>query len=44
MASMTDKILPMADDVQVLPGHGATTTVGRERRSNPFLVDPGRAR
>jgi glyoxylase-like metal-dependent hydrolase (beta-lactamase superfamily II) len=44
MASMADKILPMADDVQVLPGHGATTTVGRERRSNPFLVDPGRAR
>jgi glyoxylase-like metal-dependent hydrolase (beta-lactamase superfamily II) len=39
MESMASKILPMADDVQVLPGHGATTTVGRERRSNPFLLE-----
>jgi hypothetical protein len=23
----------------VLPGHGPRTTVGRERASNPFLVD-----
>jgi hypothetical protein len=23
----------------VLPGHGSRTTVGRERASNPFLVD-----
>jgi glyoxylase-like metal-dependent hydrolase (beta-lactamase superfamily II) len=39
MASMAEKILPMADEVQVLPGHGPTTTVGRERRFNPFLVE-----
>ncbi|MDP9070590.1 MAG: MBL fold metallo-hydrolase [Actinomycetota bacterium] len=38
MASMAEKILPMADDVRVLPGHGDVTTVGRERRANPFLV------
>ena len=44
MASMTEKILPMADDVRVLPGHGATTTVGHERRSNPFLLQLGQAR
>jgi hydroxyacylglutathione hydrolase len=36
--SMAAKILPLADDVQVLPGHGDTTTVGRERATNPFLV------
>jgi glyoxylase-like metal-dependent hydrolase (beta-lactamase superfamily II) len=39
MASMAEKILPMNDDVQVLPGHGPTTTVGRERRFNPFLLE-----
>ena len=39
MASMAEKILPMPDDVQVLPGHGPTTTVGRERATNPFLVE-----
>jgi glyoxylase-like metal-dependent hydrolase (beta-lactamase superfamily II) len=29
----------MEDDVQVLPGHGPITTVGRERRTNPFLLE-----
>ena len=37
LTSMTEKILPLSDDVHVLPGHGATTTVGDERRTNPFL-------
>ncbi len=37
LASMTAKILPLPDEVRVLPGHGATTTVGVERRTNPFL-------
>ena len=35
--SLTGKVLPMADDTLVLPGHGPTTTIGRERVSNPFL-------
>ena len=39
MESMAEKILPMSDDVQVLPGHGQTTTVGHERRTNPFLLE-----
>lgn len=39
MESMAEKILPMDDDVAVLPGHGPTTTVGRERRMNPFLLE-----
>lgn len=39
MGSMADKILPMADETVVLPGHGGTTTVGQERRTNPFLLE-----
>ncbi|MGX7829226.1 MBL fold metallo-hydrolase [Actinokineospora sp. 24-640] len=42
MAEMTEslynKILPLPDDTVVLPGHGPTTTIGRERVSNPFLT------
>lgn len=29
--------LPLSDEVQVLPGHEAFSTLGRERRSNPYL-------
>jgi hydroxyacylglutathione hydrolase len=36
--SLTTKILPLADDTIVLPGHGPTTTIGRERATNPFLL------
>jgi hydroxyacylglutathione hydrolase len=39
LESMAEKVLPLADDVQVLPGHGPTTTVGVERRANPFLLE-----
>jgi hydroxyacylglutathione hydrolase len=35
--SLRDKILPLADDTVVLPGHGPQTTIGRERASNPYL-------
>ncbi len=34
-----DKILTLPDETQVLPGHGPRTTVGEEKRNNPFLVD-----
>ncbi|GHS89617.1 MBL fold metallo-hydrolase [Synergistales bacterium] len=30
------KLSEMPDDLEVLPGHGPTTNIGRERRSNPF--------
>ena len=33
------RFLTLPDDLPVLPGHGPDTTVGRERSSNPFLVD-----
>jgi hydroxyacylglutathione hydrolase len=38
MASMRDRVLDLEDDVRVLPGHGPETTIGRERRTNPFLA------
>lgn len=31
------KLMPLADSVRVLPGHGPETTIGYERRNNPFL-------
>jgi glyoxylase-like metal-dependent hydrolase (beta-lactamase superfamily II) len=39
MASMAEKILPLDDEIPVLPGHGPATTVGRERQTNPFLLE-----
>jgi hydroxyacylglutathione hydrolase len=37
--SLATKVLPLADDIVVLPGHGEQTTIGRERAANPFLQD-----
>ena len=37
LRSLRDKVLPLADDIVVLPGHGEQTSVGRERATNPFL-------
>jgi hydroxyacylglutathione hydrolase len=39
LASLRDKVLPLADETVVLPGHGPVTTIGRERASNPYLLD-----
>lgn len=33
------KLYPLGDEVTVLPGHGPTTTIGTERRTNPFVAD-----
>lgn len=35
--SIITKLLVLDDDTRVLPGHGEATTIGAERRSNPFL-------
>ncbi len=35
--SISKKLLTLDDDVRVLPGHGQPTTIGIERRENPFL-------
>jgi hydroxyacylglutathione hydrolase len=42
-ASLRDKILPLDDATVVLPGHGPATTIGRERRTNPYLLEVGLA-
>jgi hydroxyacylglutathione hydrolase len=39
LASLAGRFLTLPDETVVLPGHGPRTTVGRERASNPFLVD-----
>lgn len=39
MQSIAKKFLVLDDDAVVLPGHGPSTTIGRERASNPFLRD-----
>ena len=37
MESLTQKLMQLPDDTIVYPGHGANTTIGIERESNPFL-------
>lgn len=37
LQSIAKKFLVLDDDAVVLPGHGPSTTIGRERRANPFL-------
>jgi glyoxylase-like metal-dependent hydrolase (beta-lactamase superfamily II) len=43
LASLRTKVLPLANETVVLPGHGPATTIGRERASNPYLLDVVRA-
>lgn len=38
MDSINTKILPLGDDFTVYSGHGPETTIGNEKRSNPFLT------
>ena len=38
MDSLFNKIVPLGDDVEVYSGHGPVTTIGHERRTNPFLT------
>lgn len=35
--SLEKKILPLSDELIVLPGHGPQSTIGRERKNNPYL-------
>ncbi len=37
IAGIRNKLLPLGDDVQFLPGHGPAGTLGEERTNNPFL-------
>lgn len=38
IASIKNVLFPFGDDAIVYPGHGPATTIGQERRTNPFLV------
>jgi len=38
ITSIKDVLFAFGDDARVYPGHGPMTTIGRERRTNPFLV------
>ena len=40
LRSLRDRLLVLPDATRVVPGHGAQTTIGEERQSNPFL-QPG---
>ena len=31
------RLLPLGDDVEFIPGHGPTSTLGHERETNPFI-------
>ena len=35
--SIRSKLMPLPDDTKVYPGHGPASTIGTERRGNPFL-------
>jgi hydroxyacylglutathione hydrolase len=39
MRSITNVLYRFGDDAQVYPGHGPQTTIGNERRTNPFLLE-----
>jgi len=39
IASIRNVLFPFGDDARVYPGHGSPTTIGEERRVNPFLAD-----
>lgn len=38
LGSIRGKLLPLGDDVAFICGHGPGSTIGHERRSNPFLA------
>jgi glyoxylase-like metal-dependent hydrolase (beta-lactamase superfamily II) len=39
MESIKNKFLPLGDDFVVHSGHGPSTTIGREKKYNPFILD-----
>jgi len=39
MRSITQVLFPLGDEAIVHPGHGPDTTIGRERKANPFVLE-----
>lgn len=37
--SITERLWPLGDDMQFVPGHGQTSTFGWERKTNPYVSD-----
>lgn len=37
--SIREQLFTLGDDVQFIPGHGPMSTIGQERRTNPFVAD-----
>jgi len=37
ISSIKNRLFDLGDDVEVFPGHGPNTTIGREKHSNPFV-------
>jgi hydroxyacylglutathione hydrolase len=37
--SIREQLWPLGDDVSFIPGHGPLSSIGEERRSNPFVGD-----
>ena len=44
LQSITGVLFPLGDDAVVHPGHGPDTTIGRERQTNPFVLEYVRTR
>lgn len=44
VSSIRDKLFALGDDITFVPGHGETSTFGRERRENPFVGEEAMAR
>jgi len=40
VASIKNKLFPLGDEVQFIPGHGPMSDFGNERRNNPFVGGP----
>lgn len=38
LRSIHSKLMTLPEEAQVIPGHGALTTIGREKERNPFLT------
>jgi glyoxylase-like metal-dependent hydrolase (beta-lactamase superfamily II) len=43
LESLQGKLMVLDDDTEVITGHGPATSIGRERRGNPFLTGGFRA-
>ena len=39
LSSIRERLWPLGDDIQFVPGHGQTSTFGWERKTNPYVAD-----